>query len=190
MQWPQATPTVVGLTLVYFWSQLALWDLFYADVIWPSGHYSAVNVVPYAQGMVRGCWDHFVIAKSGFHWTIVTASVLIIPFLFIAVLPALLPVFAARSRKSNVRPEIVLYWLCGIALWLSEFHRKDIFHLVFGSPLLIILCIYYLQQYRAKVAGLGLQVLAISATCLAGFNLFLALSAHPMATRVGYSSGL
>jgi hypothetical protein len=70
-------------------------------------------------------------------------------------------------------------------LWFSEFHRKDICHLVFGSPLLMILCIYYLQQYRAKVADLALQILAITATCLAAFNFFLALSAHPVATRVG-----
>jgi 4-amino-4-deoxy-L-arabinose transferase-like glycosyltransferase len=177
--------SVVGLMLVYFWSRHALWDLFYANVVWPSGHYSAVNVVPYAQGMIRDCWDHFVIAKSGFHWTIVTAAVLITPFLFVAALPALLPALAARYRRNALRPEILLYWLCGGALWLSEIHRKDIWHLVFGSPLLIILCIYYLQQYRAKVADLALQVLAISAACLAGFNLFLALSARPLATRVG-----
>jgi hypothetical protein len=177
--------SVVGLMLVYFWSRHALWDLFYANVVWPSRNYSAVNVVPYAQGMIRGCWDHFVIAKSGFHWTIVTATVLITPFLFVAALPALLPALAARYRRNALRREILLYWLCGGALWLSEIHRKDIWHLVFGSPLLIILCIYYLQLYRAKVADLALQILAISAACLAGFNLFLALSAHPVATRVG-----
>jgi hypothetical protein len=177
--------SVVALMLVYFWTQHALWDLVYANVVWPSQHYGAVNVVPYAQGMVRDCWDHFVIAKSGFRWTIVTASVLITPFLFVAALPALLPALAARSIRNNVRPEVVLYWLCGVALWLSEIHRKDIFHLVFGSPLLIILCIYYLGQYRAKVADLALQILAISAACLAAFNLFLALSAHQVTTRAG-----
>ena len=177
--------SVIALMLVYFWTQHALWDLAYTNVVWPTEHYSAVNVVPYAHDMVRGCWDHFVVAKSGFRWTIVTASVLIVPFLVVAALPVLLPVLAVRSIRNKVRPEIVLYWLCGVAIWLSEIHRKDIFHLVFGSPLLIILCIYYLQQYRSKVADLALQILAISATCLAGFNLFLALSARPTATRVG-----
>jgi Dolichyl-phosphate-mannose-protein mannosyltransferase len=177
--------SLVGFVLVYFWSRHALWDLFYANVVWPSEHYSAVNVVPYAQGLIRGCWDHFVIRKSGFRWTIVTAAVLITPFLFVAALPALLPALAVRYRRNAPRPEIVLYWLCGWALWLSEIHRKDIGHLVFGSPLLLILCIYYLQQYRAKVADLALQILAISAACLAGFNLFLALSARPVSTRVG-----
>jgi hypothetical protein len=176
---------VVGLMLVYFWSQHALWDLIYANVVWPSVNYSASNVVPYAQGMISDYWHHFVITKGGFQWTIVTAAVLITPLLLIAALPALLPPLAALFRKNTVSPEVVLYWLCGSALWLSEVHRKDIGHLVFGSPLLIILCIYYLEQYRAKLADLGLQMLAVSATCLAGFNLFLVLSAHPMATRVG-----
>jgi hypothetical protein len=180
-----AYTSVIALMLAYFWSQHALWDLAYANVVWPSAHYSAVNVVPYAQGIIRDCWDHFVIAKTGFHWTVVTAAVLITPFLLIAALPALLPALAVRYRRNTMSPEVLLYWLCGMALWLSELHRKDIFHLVFGSPLLIILCIYYLEQYRAKVADLALQVLAISSACLAAFNLFLVLSARPLATRVG-----
>ena len=75
---------------------------FYANVLWPSQHYSAVNVVPYAQGIIHYYWDHFVIAKSGFRWTIVTASVLIAPFLFVAALPALLPVLAARFIRNNI----------------------------------------------------------------------------------------
>ena len=175
--------SVLAFMVVYFWSQHALWDLFYANVVWPLGNYSAANVVPYAHGLIRNCWDHLVIA-NGFHWTIL-ASVLITPFLFVAALPVLLPALAARYRKSLGRPEIVLYWLCGCGMWLSEIHRKDIFHLVFGSPLLIILCIYYLGRYRAKVADLALQVLAISAVCLAAFNLFLVLAARPLATRVG-----
>ena len=111
---------------------------------------------------------------------------LITPFVFVAVLPALLPVLGAWHRRNAAKPEIVLYWLCGWAFWLAEFHRKDMPHLVFGSPLLIILCIYYLEQHRAKIADLALQMLAISAVCLAGFNLFLVLSsAHPTKTRVG-----
>jgi hypothetical protein len=177
--------SLVASMLLYFWSRHALWDLFYANVLWPSRNYSAVNVVPYAQGIVRYYWDHFVIARSGFRWTVVTASILILPFLLVAALPVLLPVLAFRYRRNAAQPEILLLWLCGVALWLSEFHRKDIPHLVFGSPLLMILFVFYLQQYRAKLADLALQILAMSATCLACFNLFLALSARPVATRAG-----
>ena len=177
--------SVLFLVLVYFWSQHALWDLVYANVVWPSQHYSTVNAVPYAHNLIRNYWAQWATTKPGFHWTVVMASPLITPFLFIAALPALLPMLSARFIRSNTRPEVVLYWLCGCALWLSEFHRKDIGHLVFGSPLLIILCVYYLEQYRAKIADLALQVLAISSACLASFNLFLVLSAHPMNSRVG-----
>jgi hypothetical protein len=88
-------------------------------------------------------------------------------------------------RESALNPEIVLYWLCGWAIWLAEIHRKDIPHLVFGSPLLIVLCIHYLAEYRARVADLVLRILAISAVCLVSLNFVLALSAHAMATRVG-----
>ena len=177
--------SVVALMLFYFWSRHALWDLLYDNMIWPSKHYGTLNVVSYAHGVIQLYWDRFVIAESGFRWTIVTASVLIVPFLFVAALPVLLPALAARSVRNRVRPEILLYWLCGVALWVSEIHRSDICHLVFGSPLLIILGVYYLQQYRAKMADLGLQILAISATFLACFNLLLALSAHSVPTRVG-----
>jgi Dolichyl-phosphate-mannose-protein mannosyltransferase len=173
-----------GIVLVYFWSKGALADLVYVNAVWPFQHYSAINVVSYAQG-TRDYWDMWAIAKPGFQWTFGTAAVLITPILFFAVLPALLPLLSVPYLRKTLSSQVTLYWLCGWALWLSEIHRKDIGHIVFGSPLLMILCIYYLEQYRAKTAELCLQVLAISAGCLAAFNLFLVLSAHPMPTRVG-----
>ena len=41
--------SVVGLTLAYFWSRGALYSLIYANFLWPSHHYGAVNNVHYAQ---------------------------------------------------------------------------------------------------------------------------------------------
>jgi hypothetical protein len=113
------------------------------------------------------------------------AAVLITPFLFVAALPVLLPILGARFKWNTIRPEIALYWLCGWALWLSEIHRKDISHLVFGSPLLIILAVHLLIEHGGKVANVALQILIISGGCLACFNLFLVLTAHPLVTRVG-----
>ena len=78
-----------------------------------------------------------------------------------------------------------MYWLAGIALWLSEIHRKDICHLVFGSPLLIILCVFYLQARRNRGFNLAIQLLAITSACLATATLMIALLARPMTTRVG-----
>jgi hypothetical protein len=51
--------------------------------------------------------------------------------------------------------------------------------------LLIILCVHFLAEYRGKTADLVLQLLAISAGALATVNLFIALSAHSVPTRVG-----
>ena len=177
--------SVIGIVLFWFWSQHALWDLIYANFVYPARHYNAVNIVPYAQFIIRDFWDRWMSTQIGFAFRVAMSAVLITPLLFVAALPALLPALGALQRKSMFNPQILLYGLVGSALWLSEIHRKDIYRLVSGSPLLIILCIALLVQARTKIADLGLQILAISATCLACFNLFLVLTASPVSTRVG-----
>jgi hypothetical protein len=176
---------VAAIVLAYFWSQHALWDLYNANVVFPSRHYGAANVVPYASGIVWYYWSVWIGSGTGNTWLVGLATVLMGPFLFVAALPAVVGILGILHRNKPTKPEILLYWLCGVALWLSEIHRRDIFHLVFGSPLLMILCIYYIGEYRAKAALWTLQILSVSACCLAAFNLFLVLYAHPMATRAG-----
>lgn len=175
---------VVGIVLIYFWSRGALRDLIYVNLVWPSRHYDAINAVPYALGILH-YWNQWVRPMNGVMWFVVMASVLIIPFLLVAALPALLLTLGIRHRTACAKPTVLLYWLCGWALWLSEIHRKDICHLVSGSPLLIILCIYLLAESRGKVAALTLQILSVSAACLAVVNLFVVLTAHTVNTRVG-----
>jgi hypothetical protein len=175
----------IGLVIAYFWSRHALWDVINANYLWPSAHYGPANVVSYAQGIFVQYWAIWAGPAGRVNWTAATAALLVVPFLFIAVLPALLLVLGAWHRNEFPKAKVLLFWLCGCALWLAEIHRKDIQHLVFGSPLLIILCVYYLEQYRTRIAGVTLQVVSICAACLACFNLFLVLTAHPMATRVG-----
>jgi hypothetical protein len=113
------------------------------------------------------------------------APMMILPFLLVAALPVLLPILGIRHRLNNFRPEILLYWLCGWALWLSEIHRKDMGHLVSGSPLLIILCIHFLAEYRGRIANTALQILAISAGSLATVNLLIVMTARSVPTRAG-----
>jgi len=178
--------STIGLVLLYFWSNRALGSLLYVNVVWPTQHYWGVNSVPYAYSFVSNFWNHFVIAKSGYGWTMLIGIVLITPVFLVAALPVLLPVLGARCRWGVASPEVLLYWLCGGAMWLAELHRKDMTHLIFGSPLLIILCVYFLAEYREAVVGSALQLLSISAVCLAGFNLLVTLlAAHPIITRVG-----
>jgi hypothetical protein len=175
---------VVASVLGYFWSQRALHDLIYANVIWPSQNYGTGNTVPYAFGIM----DHFhqwIAPTHGIHWTVGMAVVLFIPFLFVAVLPALVVPLAVREGMKAASAEITLYWLAGSALWISELHRKDISHLVFGSPLLILLCVFYLQKRPNKSFSLALQALSIAGVCLTGAALIIALVARPIQTRAG-----
>jgi 4-amino-4-deoxy-L-arabinose transferase-like glycosyltransferase len=177
--------SVVVLALAYFWSRGALGSLVYANFLWPSRHYGAVNAVPYAQGILLYFWDHWVTALSGFPCRIPLAAVLIIPFMLVAALPVLVFVVAIPRGASVFKTKLLPYWLCGGALWFSELHRKDITHLVYGSPLLVIVCISVLSEYRSKIARVVLQIISVSVACLAFFNLFLVLAAHRMATRIG-----
>jgi 4-amino-4-deoxy-L-arabinose transferase-like glycosyltransferase len=175
---------VVASMLCYFWSQGALHDLIYANVIWPSQNYSTVNTVPYAFRIL----DHFhqwVLPAHGINWTVGMAAVLFIPFVIVAALPAVVLLLGVCDGVRGVSAEIALYWLAGTAFWLSELHRKDITHLVVGSPLLVILCVFYLQKSLNRGLNLALQTLSIASVCLAGATFIVALVAQPMQTRVG-----
>lgn len=175
---------VVALMFGYFWSRGALGDLIYANVVWPSRNYGAVNSVHYAFRL-REMFDHWIVPGHGINWTVGMASVLVIPFLVVAALPLFVVLLGAREGMKTIKMEIVLYWLAGSALWLSELHRKDEAHLVFGSPLLIVLCVFYLQEWRSKASGMVLQALSIASVCLAGCTLLLALLTHSAITRAG-----
>lgn len=173
----------IGLVLAYFWSQGALGSLIYVNFVYPAQHYSTVNVVPYAQGIER-YWTLWV-GMGSWLWSLAMAAFLILPFLFVAVLPLLLLLLGLKYKWKSISPEIVLLWLCGAALWAAEFHRKDIYHLVWGSPLAAILCFHMLAQYRTRFVDNVVQILGISAVCLAGFNLLSVATAHVVPTRVG-----
>lgn len=177
----------VALMLGYFWSHGALRDLIYANVLWPSRNYQGVNSVHYASGMLKN-FHQWIVPGHGFNWTIGMAIVLIIPFLFVAALPALVPLVGLRDQLETMKTDISLYWIAGCALWLSELHRKDICHLVFGSPLLMILCIFYMQKKQQKGFVMALQLLSVVSVCLAGCTLALALIARPTKTRAGQIS--
>jgi hypothetical protein len=175
---------VVALMLAYFSSRGALHSLYYADVVFPSQSYGAANVVPYAQG-IHEIWAFFVSQPGGLKWPVEIAAILIAPALFIAALPALLLILVVTYKWRAITPEVLLYWLCGSALWLSEFHRRDIHHLAYGSPLLIIVCIHMLSQMRIKVVHISVMSLAACALCLAAFNSLVAVAVPAIPTSVG-----
>lgn len=174
----------MAVGLLYFWSQGALWDMIYDNYIWPMTSYSHVNDVPYGWGTMKD-WRIFSHPVHGSYFFSAFAPVLTAPYFFIDALPFLLVILAALRWRDTLRPMIMLYLLCGLAFWMSEIHRKEISHLVIGSPLFLVVFTYFLLEYRTKVAEVALQLLAICSVSLATFNLMMMAGTHPMHTRVG-----
>ena len=177
--------SVVGLVLLYFWREAALHDLIYANVVWPSQHYGVVNSVSYGHGILMNYWDHWMAGRTVFPGIVLLSAIMMIPIMFIAILPVLLPLIGARVRWDLQQPQVQLLWLSSIALWASELHRMDMTHLVFGSPLLIILSVHFLSAYGGRLARGTLEMLIISSVCLGIFNLLILTVAHTVETRIG-----
>ncbi len=176
---------IVGLALGYFAVHGAVVDFIRASCVWPFQHYSAINQVPYAYGTFAFNWRGVPLVTAGSIGIFVLASLLMAPFLYIVVLPALLPLQIYFGRLRPIPANISLYLLCGLSLWFSELHRKDIVHLVFGSPLLIIVSIQLLSESGRLLPRLALVVLTASCLTLAVLNLMVVLTAHTVSTRVG-----
>jgi hypothetical protein len=170
----------------YFYSRGALASLYYANVTWPAHNYGAINHVPYALGTFREYWRHWAMPQhSSGYWTIALATFLIIPFIFVAILPLILFLSASRLKTWSSEPILLLYVLSGWALWLSEIHRADIYHIVFGSPLLLIVGVRMLSDSGSRISRCGIQLLAVSACCLMITNLLQVVTAKIVPTRVG-----
>jgi hypothetical protein len=173
--------------LLLFWAAGGLHDYVYANFIWPLTRYSNVNSVRYALGLDEFYWKSWAQPLStalppAVGYTV--AGILIAPFLVVAALPVLLPVVALCNRSRAFNGALLPYWIAGAALWLSELHRKDITHLVYGSPVLIILLIYLLSQLGRRTARNAIRLIAICAIALAAFNVCLTVAAQAKTTTV------
>jgi Dolichyl-phosphate-mannose-protein mannosyltransferase len=173
--------TLVGLSVVLlFWAAGALSDLLYANVVWPLTNYSNLNTVPYGLGLRALYWKSWTASLSNVFSPAVAlcaASILVVPFLVIAALPLLLGLFGLLHRSVAFNRHTLPYWIVGFALWGSEIHRKDITHLIYGSPILVILCFHLYWQVRHRFSVLALQSVVLCAVALAVFNGFFVLAA-------------
>ena len=187
---PQFLPSVAWLSSAYgavlaavvfvYWKMGGLADLFYSNLVWPFTQYSRVNAVPYGTGLLSYYFNRWLPSLSfslsptaGFF----LAGILIVPFLVVVALPGLLVIWALRNRSTALDPTRLSYWIAGVALWLSEFHRRDITHLVYGSPLLLILAWSLYREAANRLVRRGLHVVSSCAFFLAAFNACLVTTA-------------
>ena len=92
------------------------------------------------------------------------------PLLVVLALPIVLAIFGLRYGRAAFDRVTLPYWIAGSAFWLSEIHRKDLPHVIFGSALLVILAFHFYRQTRGKWADWILRLIAICAVALALLN--------------------
>jgi hypothetical protein len=161
----------------------------YANVIWPYSNYHNVNVVSYAYGLHTLYWKSWVDLLLSIASPLVAyciSTIFSIPFLVVAALPLLLFVLVFGRRAESFNRATMPYWAAGSALWISEIHRADITHLIYGAPLLLILCLHLWQQQQNKLWRFGMHALVLSVALFVAFNALIAQAAQTrIVTRRG-----
>lgn len=181
--------TVAAGIVSMFWSAHGLHEFLADTLVWPLTRYSGVNSVPYATGLFAYYWQRWAVTLAAQFGPFIgygAGGVLIVPHLVIAALPFALTAIAGYRRRAAFSRTTIPYWAVGVALWLSELHRKDIMHLAYGSPVLLILLFYLCQGLCSKWRTPVLQFVAICAAALATVNLLVVMTAkHEIVTRRG-----
>jgi hypothetical protein len=189
---------VGSIVFIFFYQVGGFPDLIYDNLLWPLSNYHNVNITPYGYGLKK-----FLILRSElilneiFPYTISQAilGIFTFPFVVILILPVLVFVMAIfSSLDSKKRPLIfnlltIPYWVTALALWTSEIHRRDFTHIIWGSPLLLVI-FYFIwnisfEKWRI-LRLLGMSLLMISLTFYGAFKIIIATSAdYSIVTRRG-----
>jgi hypothetical protein len=186
--------TAVGIVVLgAFWQAGALRDLLYANLVWPMSVYDDLNVVKYADGLKLTAMGPGL-QIFGPKWSgavLIFDRLSVIPFVVIAILPLLFVIslvnFLIAHRKRLLWRPWLAVMLAGAGLWLSEIHRRDMFHLAAGSPLLLVAILGNTQSISKawiRTALMGVLAVALLAFGSLSFAAF-AGSARPVETRRG-----
>jgi len=184
--------------ILVFYLAGGLNDLFYATLIFPARRYSGVNLVPYGFGLLEFYWPSWQAIFNHFFPPLASKAfgvALSIPFLLIMALPFLLAILLVSSslgggnRLKFYDGSSLPFWIAGLALWLSELQRKDINHLIYGSPLLLILLFVIwnkVTEEKRLLRSLGLAVVITGLLSFGTYNTFEAAAArYKFTTRRG-----
>ena len=190
------------LVLLFFYFSGGFYDLIYANLILPLSDYSYINNVPYGFGLIKFYFSNYlknfqVIAPSPIYQAV--ATLMLVPLLIIFFLPLLLlgltgvVCFHRSTRLTIFSGTMLPYWAAGSALWISELHRKDIIHLIYGSPLLLILLFAiwdYCFRNKKRLQSIGIGLVAVCIILFSSFNVIVAASAnHKIVSRRGVLYG-
>lgn len=123
--------------------QGAGWDFLYVNVIFPATRYEGTRRLPYAFYATDVVWrSPLSLAQLVLPAVVapVATALMAVPVLLVALAPVAAAVVIVarlyRGRPLWQTPQVTL-WAGGVALMLSEGHRWDLFHLIYGAPLLL-----------------------------------------------------
>jgi hypothetical protein len=174
----------VGLiALAWFIHLGALTDLFTATIATPVTSYVDQNRVPYAYHLISTALGRLPSYRLPPTIALANAIASTLPFLLIAAVPflviAMLAVYVFIGTADAVRRlAIVTYCIIGFALWFSEFHRRDIMHLIYGAPVLVIaLWLLWESIDRSRVVKVFVPAVAAIPLIVLGINLGLSAGA-------------
>jgi hypothetical protein len=192
---------VGGFVFLFFYLSGGLPDLIYANLIWPLTSYHNVNRVTYGFGTMLHyeAYRQFFQAAFSAPASRVLTLLLMSPFWLIVCLPFLLlglggfSFLTSANRGKIFGAAMLPYWAAGLAMFISELHRPDIMHLIYGTPLLLVLLFvtsYYYLKNKIFLKSFGVGLIAGSLIFFGSFNALKALSANQeIVTRRGILYG-
>jgi hypothetical protein len=185
---------VGGVVLLCFAVAGGLHDLIDANLLWPLQNYSNLNVCPYGYGLMEVLFPSYVKVLDyllPFPVNRIAGGLILVPFALVYCLPVLLVGLTGvwcrrRENRSRIFSAVLLpYWTADLALWVSELHRKDFMHLIYGAPLqLILFMVIWHYNFAAKkmLNAVGLGLLSLSVLAFGALNGLLAASASEIIT--------
>jgi 4-amino-4-deoxy-L-arabinose transferase-like glycosyltransferase len=189
---------VGALVLLFFYLAGGLNDLLYANLVWPLANYHKVNVVPYGFYLfeaIKPAWDANYSRLFSLPLAKALSAITLIPFYLIFILPVVLLsliVGCSLNRDSRGKiftPKMLSYIILGLSLWVSELHRKDMLHLIYGSPMLLIISFVLFKQClgnKRMLYGIIISIISLGFINMAIINAALSTTAKQViVTRRG-----
>lgn len=139
---------LLGLAVGYFWAHRALGEWYFDNVVFLFTNYWSYETAPHAYS-----WERFTHLMSYlFGQRTEKALLYVTGYYFFAVVGPLVAfggtirqLLPSKSPQESQARLLVLYLLGGLAAFVSEIHAPDMNHLLWASPIMLILLVYSCQ---------------------------------------------